>query len=176
MSWNGIAQNLAVETSQLIGVYKGSDNIGEFHRSIMNLKKPIEGPAPSKPSKTIAVKPVEPPVTITPEIKPTGLVTPKILEFEAPVDPNEQATRYQLYLQELGILKQENERLNKELLSRDANISMLETVLASVKREKEKYENSYYVYMDKLDKVRTALEKNTPARAIIEWIENGGEE
>lgn len=140
------------------------------------MKSPTEVRGKSKPSRIIEVKPAAPPITITPEIMPTGLVTPKFLDFDKPADPNEQVVRYQLYIQELGILKQENERLKNEVSARDGKIRDLEEVLVHVKREKEQYENSYYVYMDKLDKVRAALEKNTPARAILEWLDNGGEE
>lgn len=74
------------------------------------------------------------------------------------------------------MLKHENERLKKEILPRDMRIGELDKQLKDVKREKERYENYFYEYMHKLDKIKSALENNTPVRAILEWIENGDEE
>jgi hypothetical protein len=47
---------------------------------------------------------------------------------------------------------------------------------SNVQREKKKYEESYYFYMHKLDKVREGLESNTPAKAILEWMDQGDDE
>jgi hypothetical protein len=46
-------------------------------------------------------------------------------------------------------------------------------------QNRNKVEKNYlasYEYMDKLDKVKACSESNTPARAILEWLDNGGDE
>ena len=49
-------------------------------------------------------------------------------------------------------------------------------MLSDVQREKEQYENSHYAYLHKMDKIRAGLENNTPARAILEWMDQGDDE
>jgi hypothetical protein len=173
MSWNGIAQNLTVETSQLIGVYKGSDNIGEFHRSIMNLKKPND---PSKLIKSAGQKDAEEPMIVAPEIIPEESIPAEYDEPADDIDPDELARHYGAYEKELEMLKAENEGLKKEILSKDIKARELEKALSDAQREKEKYEDLSYTYMHKLDKIRAGLENNTPARAILEWLDQGDNE
>jgi predicted nucleic acid-binding Zn-ribbon protein len=56
---------------------------------------------------------------------------------------------YEAYEKGLEMLKLKNERLGKEILSRDARVRELEKMLSDVQREKERYEDSYYAYMHK---------------------------
>lgn len=177
MSWYQITKHLTVAPEKVMETYQQSPDPNQFYNGIIKLKNPVETRGKSKQSKVIEGKSIEPPIYVTPEIKPTGIFTQKFVEFEAPGDISQNAVEhYNQYLRELETLTRENERLKYELLSRDSQIGDLQAVLAAVKREKEKYENSFYEYMDKLDKVRTGLESNTPARAIIDWMDNGGDE
>lgn len=176
MYWNGIAQNLTIETSQLIYVYKGSDNIGTFHRSLMNLKKPDEANRTSKPSKIVDEKTPEIPIVVDSEIIPEEPVIPEPFEPGEVIDTSENEKHYKLYLREEIILRSEIERLQQEITSRDATIGKLEKALSDVQEEKEKFENGYYNYLIKLDKVREALESNVPVNLIIDRIENWDDE
>ena len=175
LSWNGIVQNLTIEPEKLIEVYEASSNISEFHKAIMKCKNPTEKRGKSKlpgsheEKETAAEKQIQ----VTSETIPDE---PVPAEYNKPADdigPDEPAQHYEAYEKELDTLKLKNKRLEEELLSRDKKIKEFEQNLANANKERERYEDLYYVYMDKLDKVRKQLENNTPARAILEWIEQG---
>jgi predicted nucleic acid-binding Zn-ribbon protein len=113
------------------------------------------------------------PTIILSEFVPDEDITDEYSEPGKVIDPDELAKHNEEYEKELDMLKLENERLKKEIISRVAKIVELEKELSDVQREKERFENSYYAYIDKVDKIRAGLENNTPARAILEWMENG---
>ena len=73
-------------------------------------------------------------------------------------------------------MKIENDHLRKEILIRIEKIGKLEKALSDVKLEKEKYENGYYAYMHRMDKIKEGLENQVPAGALIDWIENGDDD
>ena len=171
MSWHQIAQNLTVEPQKVIEVYKQAPDTKQFYNDIIKLKSPSEGRGKAKPSNIDEVKYTEQVIIIDPE--PEESIIFEHNESDEAVDSVELAKAYE---KELEMLKLENERLNKEILSRDAKITQLEKALSDVQREKEKYEDSYYIYMNKMDKIRKGLEDNVPARDIIEYIENGDDE
>ena len=152
---------------------------------IMGIEKPE--PLNIAPTEiTVAVIPdsveaiaVEKPTTVVSEITPCmpdKEIFPDNKEPDKEVDPDELAKQCQAYETELKILKLENEQLKKEILSKDVKVKELEKKLSDVQQEKEKYENSYYSYMDKLDKTRKALEDNTPVGAILAWMDQGDDE
>ena len=150
------------------------------------MKNPSEARGKSKPARVVEATQTETPVTVNPEImvfetvtpepESTGLVTQNSIAIKEPADTVVNDTHYKLYPQDLKIIKLENEQLKKEILLRITKVRELEKALSEVQREKETYENSFYEYMDRLDKVKKALESNTPSRLILEWLENGDDE
>jgi hypothetical protein len=170
MSWYQIAQHLTIEPQKVIETYRQSPDPKQFYNGIIKLKSPSEVRGKSKPPKTVEVKDAEKPIIVATEIMSDESV---IAEYD---EPHELAKHYEAYEKELEMLKLENERLEKEILSRDVKVRELEKALSDVQREKERYENSYYDYMHKMDKVRAGLENNTPVRAIMEWIDQGDDE
>lgn len=176
MSWYQIAQHLTVEPEKVIETYQVSTDLKQFYNGIIKLKSPSEGRGKSRPSVIIKSKDAGMPTIILSEFVPNEAPLIEYSEPEQAADPDELAKHQEEYEMELDMLKLENEQLKKELLSRDMRIGELEKALLDVQREKERYENSYYEYMHKLDKIKSELEKNTPARVILEWMENGDEE
>ncbi|MFO7666928.1 MAG: hypothetical protein R6V76_09945 [Desulfobacterales bacterium] len=176
MSWYQIAQHLTIEPQKVIETYKVSTDLKQFFNDIKKLKNPLETRGKSKPP--IIIKSNDPgmPSIILSEFVPNEDTTAECFEPEQVIDPDELVEHQEEYEKELDMLKIENERLKKEILSRDMRIGELEKEMSNVQREKERYENSYYEYMHKLDKIKASLENNTPVRAILEWIENGDEE
>lgn len=111
MSWYQITKHLTVAPEKVMETYQQSPDPNQFYNDIIKLKNPSEGRGKSKQPKVIEMKPSEPPITVTSEIKLTGLVTPKFIEFEAPTDAGQNAVeRYNQSLQELETLMRENER------------------------------------------------------------------
>ena len=176
MSWYQIAQHLTVEPQKVIETYQQSPDSKQFYNGIIKLKSPSEGRGKSKPPRIVEVKDVEKLIMAFPESTPEESVLAEYDEPDEVVDPDELAKQYEAYEKELEMLKLENERLKKEILSRDVRIKGLEKALSDVQQEKERYENSYYDYMHKLDKIRADLENNTPVMAIMEWIDQGDDE
>jgi hypothetical protein len=176
MSWTLIVPHLTVEPQKVIETYRVSADQKQFYYGIIKLKSPLEMRGKSKPPKVVETKPVEPPIIEDAEIMIDEAVIDEYSEPEQVTDPDELAKHHEEYEKEFDMLKLENEQLKKEILSRNARVGELEKELKDVKREKERYENSYYAYMHKMDKIRAGLENNTPARAILEWMENGDEE
>lgn len=176
MSWYQIAQHLTVEPQKVIETYQVSTDLKQFYINIINSKNPSEKRGKSKPPIIIKSEDAGMPSIILSEFVPDETVIAEYSEPEQVTDPDELAKHHEEYEKELDMLKLENEQLKKEILSRDARVSELEKELSDVQREKERYENSYYAYMHKMEKIRAGLENNTPAKAILEWMENGDEE
>ncbi|RPH51667.1 MAG: hypothetical protein EHM85_05855 [Desulfobacteraceae bacterium] len=176
MSWTLIAPHLTVEPQKVIETYQISADQKQFYYGIIKLKSPSETRGKSKPPKIIKSNDPGMPSIILSEFAPDEAVIAEYSEPEQVTDPNELAKHHEEYEKELDMLKLENEQLKKEILSRDARVGELEKALSDVQREKERFENSYYAYMHKMEKIRAGLENNTPARAILEWMENGDEE
>jgi hypothetical protein len=176
MSWTQIAPHLTVEPQKVIETYQMSTDLKQFYLGIIKLKSPSEARGKSKPAKVVETNPIGQPIIEDAEILPDETVNAEYSEPEQVTDKDELAKHHEEFEKELDKLKLENEQLKKEVLSRDARVGELEKELKGVQREKERYENSYYVYMHKMDKIRSGLENNTPVRAILEWIENGDDE
>lgn len=194
LTWFDIAQNLTVEPARVIQTFELSENYDDFLIQIKRLKDPDEKRGKAKIINSVEVNAmnVEKPEQLN--VAPTEITVAVILEKAAPkimpeesvvaecsepyktVDSIEPSKYNEANESELNLLWRDNIRLRKEISSRDLKVRELEKVLSDVKREKEKFENSYYAYMHKLDKVRSALENNTPARAILEWMDQGDDE
>jgi hypothetical protein len=173
MTWYQIAQHLTIDAQQVIDIYQQSPDQKQFNYDIIKLKSPSEKRGKSKPAKIIKSNDPGMPTIILSEFVPDEDITDEYSEPGKVIDPDELAKHNEEYEKELDMLKLENERLKKEIISRVAKIVELEKELSDVQREKERFENSYYAYIDKVDKIRAGLENNTPARAILEWMENG---
>lgn len=182
VSWSSIAQNLSVAPDKMIQVYQETGDPKQFHNGIMKLKDQSEVRGKSKnafiamPPQIIETKPIEHSVIAAVEIIPEESIPAEYDEPADEIDPNELAQQYEAYAKELETLKAKNEELKQEILSKDVKVRELEKTLSDVKREKEQYENSYYAYMHRLDKIRAGLESNTPSRVMMDWIDHGDDE
>ena len=168
MSWYQIAQHLTIEPQKVIETYQQSPDPKQFYNGIIKLKSPSEARGKAKPPRIAEENDAEKPIIVISEIIHE--------ESNKGADPGKTVAQSETHQNELEMLKLEIERLKKEILSRDVKVRELEKALSDVQREKERYEDSYYTYMHKLDKVRAGLESNTPVGAIIEWIDNGDNE
>ena len=165
ISWNGIAQNLSIKPEKLIEVYEKAGTISEFHKGIMNCKDPDEKRGKSKSvekSEQSNIAPTETSVAVIPaKIIPND---PAIVEYDEPaddIDPDELAKQYESYEKELETLRAENEGLKKTISDRDAKIQELEKKLKIMSQARQDYEDLYYSYMHKFEKVGEKLESDT---------------
>jgi hypothetical protein len=199
MSWFQITQNLAVEPEDLILTYQESTDVKQFHNGIMKFKDSRESRGKSKGNtptiiKTCAEMKTEVTVPIIMDNNPIAdhvaidpVHTPDSDEaknLEALLAENMKLrTDLEYRERKIALLEErlyesaaQNEPLRNQIQGFEAKVTTIEKELSDIRREKEQYENSHYAFIHKMDKIRTALENNTPAKAILEWMDQGEDE
>ena len=177
ISWNGIAQNLAIKPEKLIEVYEKAGTISEFHKGIMNCKDPDEKRGKSKLPKNVEkseqsnIAPTEIGVaTIPAKIIPDE---PAIVEYDEPaddIDPDELAKQYKAYAKELEMLRAENQQLKKEIAGMNEQVNSLHTMMKEDAAYIDENDRIIEAYRDRFKRLRFMVENSFSVGDIMELL------
>ncbi|MCK9390693.1 MAG: hypothetical protein M0Q01_03895 [Syntrophales bacterium] len=195
ISWNGIAQNLAIKPEKLIEVYEKAGNINEFNRELIKSKDPGETRGKVKPPKSIEapaldVEQPEQPEAVSTEIT-VALIPEKVAEkpiidcaeiiTDEPSLPTEndesqesdiEKTRQDLEQcsKDLEYFKFQNEGLWKELANTKQKFSELYRAIDEHLRKIEEKDIIIRKYRERFKRLRYMIEDGYSADEIIELL------
>ena len=188
ISWNGIAQNLAIKPEKLVEVYEKAGSINEFNRELIKLKDPGETRGkPKQPKNAEATAmdvdqpeqsnaaPAEITVALTPEIEDVKIMaTADVIEAKAcdenPPMPAERDDAH--YVKELGALKAENEKLKKEIANKNEQINSMNAMMKEDSRDIDDKARILAAYRDRFKRLRYMIENSYGVGAIMELLVN----
>ena len=188
ISWNGIAQNLAIKSEQLIEVYSRAGSINEFNRELIKLKDPGETRGKSRPPKNVEATavtvekpeqsntaPTEITVALIPEIADVKtVVTDDVIEAKAcdenPPMPAERDDAQ--YAKKLEALKAENEKLKKEIANKNEQINSMNAMMNEDSRDIDDKARIIAAYRDRFKRLRYMIENSYGVGAIMELLVN----
>ena len=191
ISWNGIAQNLAIKPATLIEVYEKASDIRAFNRELIRCKNPDEKRGKSKTPEAKALDVAKPDqskvavseitIAVIPDKateKPI-IVTSDIIQDEPiPAESNDVQKActdhidqgYEAYSKELEALKIENQRLSAEVI--EINRQFRIALEMSDEDEKAIDERDVIIaaYRDRFKRLRDMIESNSSLADIMELL------
>jgi hypothetical protein len=193
VSWNGIAQNLAIGAETLIKVYEKAGNVNEFNRELIKSKDPGETRGKSKfPSLEAKAMDVEMPdqsdaasteitVTMIPEkvIENSVIAAPEIISDESipaeynrgkKVSDDQIDQNYDKYSKELESLRLENQQLKEENAKAKRKIDGLSSIIDKYCIVLDERDQTIEAYRERFKRLRYAIEDGYSASDIMELL------